>query len=263
MSFTQPSKKALFRPYGHFCEFSSVIISWKRLNTISLKFKEVEASLSIERFRAGHFTCKNTDWEKWREPIRKVEPETTDWALHTRIPARIKPSHFLTAAECWLVLIDRRIGQMILKAGFHFSVSFVSPFFFASAFLFFLLFCCFTKMTRVFPQLRTCFQFIYLFIYLCIFIHLPPRRRRGPCRRCHTHRLRLKRLFASVATVCFEVDTSAVKHHSFFLGYYTAILSLKPQKWSKLSKLTRRWRHQLEIDHVAIFRFHGVRHTWT
>ena len=71
---------------------------------------------------------------------------------------------------------------MILKAGFPFSVSFLSPFFFF-----------FTKMTRVVPQLQTCFQFIYLFIYLCIFIHLPQRRRRRPRRRCHTHRLRLEK----------------------------------------------------------------------
>ena len=105
---------------------------------------------------------------------------------------------------------------MILKAGFHFSVSFLSPFFFASSFLFFLLFCCFTKMTRVFPQLQTCFQFISLFIYLCILFT------------CHravvvvlvvvTHRLRLKRLFASVATVCFEVDTSGCEAPSFLPG---------------------------------------------
>ena len=57
----------------------------------------------LERFRTLYFTCKNTDWEKWREPIRKVEPETTDWALHTRIPVRIEPLHFLTAAECWSI----------------------------------------------------------------------------------------------------------------------------------------------------------------
>ena len=130
-----------------------------------------------ERFCAGHFTCKNTDWEKWHEPIRKVEPETTDWALHTRIPVRIEPSHFLTAAECW------SIGPKILKAGI-----------FTSAFLFFLIFYlfCFTKMTRsmssspapdVFPS--------YLFIYLFIFICLPRRRRHRPCRRCH--RLRLEK----------------------------------------------------------------------
>ena len=45
----------------------------------------------MEKFRAGHFTCKNTDWEKekWRELISKVLPETTDWALHTRIPIRV------------------------------------------------------------------------------------------------------------------------------------------------------------------------------
>ena len=88
-------------------------------------------------------------------------------------------------------------------------------------------------MTRVLPRLQTCFQFIYLFIYLCIFSHLPPRRRRllvlvilvvvvtG---------FLLKRLFASVATVCLEVGALAVKHHRFFLEYYTAILSLIPRK---------------------------------
>ena len=31
--------------------------------------------------------------------------------------------------------------------------------------------------------------------------------------------------FASVATVCLEVGPSAVKHHCFFLEYYTAMLS--------------------------------------
>ena len=50
-------------------------------------------------------------------------------------------------------------------------------------------------MTRVLPWLQTCFQFIYLFIYICIFIHLPPRRRRPrrghPRRRCY--RLPLKK----------------------------------------------------------------------
>ena len=35
----------------------------------------------------------------------------------------------------------------------------------------------------------------------------------------------LKRLFASVANVCLEVGPSAVKHHRFFLEFFTAILS--------------------------------------
>ena len=35
----------------------------------------------------------------------------------------------------------------------------------------------------------------------------------------------LKRLFTPVATLCLEVGPSAVKHHRFFLEYYTAILS--------------------------------------
>ena len=35
----------------------------------------------------------------------------------------------------------------------------------------------------------------------------------------------LKRLFASVVTLCLEVGPSAVKHHCFFLENYTAILS--------------------------------------
>ena len=80
-----------------------------------------------------------------------------------------------------------RIGTMILKAGFHFSVSFLSPF---SPFFF-----CFTKMTRVLPQFQTCFQFIYLFINSCIFIHLPPRRRRRPrvVILVVVHRLRLEK----------------------------------------------------------------------
>ena len=39
------------------------------------------------------------------------------------------------------------------------------------------------------------------------------------------HRLRLERLFASVANVCLEVGPPAAKHHRFFLEDYTAILS--------------------------------------
>ena len=84
---------------------------------------------TLERFRAGHFTCKNTDWEKWREPIRKVEPETTDWALHTRILVRIEHSHFLTAAECWSIAGFEDTQSRI----FYFSVSFF-PFFFSLLF---------------------------------------------------------------------------------------------------------------------------------
>ena len=74
--------------------------------------------LRVERFRAGHFT-----WEKWREPIRKVEPETSDWALHTRIPVRIEPSHFLTAAECWSIAgsEDAQSGKFLLQR-FFFSL---------------------------------------------------------------------------------------------------------------------------------------------
>ena len=70
---------------------------------------------------------------------------------------------------------------MILKAGFYFSVFFLSPFLF-----------CFTEMTRVLSQLQTCFQFIYLFfMYFCSPARLPPRRRPRPRRRCH--RLRLEK----------------------------------------------------------------------
>ena len=62
---------------------------------------------------------------------------------------------------------------MILKAGFHFSVSFLSPFFLLQRFFFFFsFFCCFTKMTRVFPQLQTCFQF-FLFVYLFMYFYSP------------------------------------------------------------------------------------------
>ena len=111
----------------------------------------------VERFRAGHFTCKNTDWEKWREPIRKVEPETTDWALHTRIPVRIEPSHFLTAAECWSIAGSEEIQSW----NFYFSVSFFFSFFpFVSGRW---------PDLGVLPRLQTCFQFIFLFIYLFIF----------------------------------------------------------------------------------------------
>ena len=126
-----------------------------KLNLIAFVF-QCEC-VSLERFRAGHFTCKNTDWEKWREPIRKVEPETTDWALHARIPVPVEPSHFLTASDL--------IGLKILKAVI-----------FPWAFLFFLLFLSFFVSGRwpdlwVLPRLHTCFQFI---CYLVIFIRLPP-----------------------------------------------------------------------------------------
>ena len=106
---------------------------------------------TIERLRAGHLTCKNTDWEKWREPIRKVEPETTDWALHTRIPVRIEPSHFLTAAECWSIAgsEDTQSGELLLLRFFFFSFfPFVSGR---------------RPNLGVLPRLQTCFQFIYLF----------------------------------------------------------------------------------------------------
>ena len=60
-------------------------------------------------------------------------------------------------------------------------------------------------------------------LFICLFIYLfssPARHRR---RRLRRHRLSL--VFASVTTVCLEVGPSAVKHHRFFLEYYTAILS--------------------------------------
>ena len=151
----------------------------------------------IERFRAGHFTCKDTDWEKWREPIRKVEPETTDWALHTRIPVWIEPSHFLTATECWSIAGS----EDTQRGNFYFSVSFFfSPFFpFVSGRW---------PDLGVLPRLQACFLFIYLFIFFA----------------CHATVVVvtgfvLKRLFASIATVCLEVGPSAVKHHRFFLEY--------------------------------------------
>ena len=95
-------------------------------------------------------------------------------------------------------------------------------------------------MTRVLPRLQTCFQFI-LYIFLCIFIHLPPppprRRHRRRCRRRHPrrrcHRLRLEKtlnLPRSQLSVCLEVGTSAVKHHCFFLEYYIAILSFESDR---------------------------------
>ena len=178
---------------------------WNWLN-YAWKYSYVARAFSyeIERFRAGHFTCKNTDWEKWREPIRKVEPETTDWALHTRIPVRIEPSHFLTPAECWSI------------AG---SVRWYSKRDFTSAFLFFLLFFFVSRRwPEFFPSSR---RVSNLFICLSIYVFLFT---------CHHAAVVvvvvvvtltgfvLKRLFASVATDCFEVDTSAVKHHRFFMG---------------------------------------------
>ena len=188
-------------------------------------------SSPLERFCAGHFTCKNTDWEKWREPIRKVVPETTDWALHTRIPVRIEPSLFLTAAECWSIA-----GSEDTQSGiFYFSVSFFSPFppFVSGRW----------SDLGVLRRLQTCFRLIDLFILFIFFI-------------CHATvdvvvvvivvvvtGFVLKRLFASVATVCLKVGTSAVKHHRSFLEYmYYTPFSVTSKVGSKLSKLIRSWR---------------------
>ena len=138
---------------------------WQQV--VRIKLMEFFAGdAALERFRAGHFTCKITDWEKWREPIRKVEPETMDWALHTRIPVRIEPSHFLTAAECcW-------VGRKILK-----EAKWV---FLLQRFFFFVVVSGRWPDLWVFLRLQMCFQFIHLFV----FIRLPCRRRR-PLRRCH------------------------------------------------------------------------------
>ena len=202
----------------------------------------------IERFRAGHFTCKNTDWEKWREPIRKVEPETTDWALHTRIPVRIEPSHFMTAAECWSIA-----GSEDTQSGnFYFSVSFFS-----------LLFQEDDQILEFFLGSRRASNlFIYIFIFFA----------------CHATVVVvvvlvvvvtgfvLERLFASVATVGLEVlvGPSAVKHHRFFLEYCTAILSylesIRNKNFEAHPKLATPARNR----HVAIFRYNGyngVRYT--
>ena len=159
----------------------------------------------------------NTDWEKWREPIRKVEPETTDWALHTRIPVRLSPRIF------WLQLsADRSPGPKTLKAGI-----------FTSAFLFFSPFFPFVSGRwpdlGVLPPAPDVFPIYLLFFFIYLFIFFA----------CHATVVVggggggvvvvtgfvLKRLFASVATVCLEVGPSAVKHHRFFLEYYIAIVS--------------------------------------
>ena len=102
---------------------------------------------------------------------------------------------------------------MILKAGFHFSVCFFLLFLFheddQSS----------SPAPDVFPILFICLS-IYVFLFTChhavVVVLVVVVTLTG---------FVLKRLFASVATVCFEVDTSAVNHHRFFLGYYTAILN--------------------------------------
>ena len=112
------------------------------------------------------------------------------------------------------MLIDR--FEDTQSGNFYFSDPFLSPFFFVSGR------CPDLWLSMSFSPAPDVFS-IYLFVYLFIFIRLPLRRRRRLRRRCH--RLRPERLFVSVATVCLEVGTSAVKHHRFFLEYYTAILS--------------------------------------
>ena len=72
----------------------------------------------------------------------------------------------------------------------------------------------------------------------------------------------LKRLFASVATVCLEVlvGPSAVKHHRFFLEYCTAVHSylesIRNKNFEAHPKLATPARNR----HVAIFRYNGVRY---
>ena len=99
-----PSSRSFFVVRRRWCRDSV------RITTVTVRAPTFRSKLTlhpqIERFRAGHFTCKNTDWEKWREP--KVEPETTDWALHTRIPVWIEQCWALAFFDCSWVLIDRR-----------------------------------------------------------------------------------------------------------------------------------------------------------
>ena len=127
---------------------------WTKEDGTGLWNMKAWRAMTIERFRAGDFTCKITDWEKWRELICKVEPETTDLALHTRIPVLIEPSHFFTAAECWSIA-----GSEDTQSGiFYFIVSF-----------FLLLFPFVSGRWAdlgVLPRLQACLEFIYLFIYL-------------------------------------------------------------------------------------------------
>ena len=136
----------------------------------------------------------------------------------------------------WLQLsADRLPGPKTLKAGI-----------FTSAFLFFSPFFPFVSGRwpdlGVLPRLQTCFLFTYLFIFFA----------------CHATVVVvtgfvLKRLFASVATVCLQVGPSAVKHHRFFLEYYTAILSSLESDRSFRSSPRRSWRRQLEISSCRHF----------
>ena len=110
---------------------------------------------------------------------------------------------------------------MILKAGIHFSVSIC------------LLFYCFTKMTRVLPQLETCLQCIYLFIYLCTFIHLPPRRHRRPRRlhpRCRCHRLRLEKTLRRGRNCLLQSIYIGCKAQSFLPGVLHSLSQFNTSK---------------------------------
>ena len=149
-----------------------------------------------ERFRAGHFTCKNTDWEKWREPIRKVE--TRDYGLS---PAHTdsSPDWALTFFDCSWALIDR--SEDTQSGNFYFSVSFLPDFL---SFLFHED----DQIYEFFPGSRRVSKF-FICLFICSFLFA-----------CHAAVVIvlvavvtgfvLKRLFASVATVCLEVGTSAV-----------------------------------------------------
>ena len=86
---------------------------------------------------------------------RKVEPETTDWALHTRIPGRIEPLHV------WLQLSADRSVRRYSKRGFCLQ-----------RFLSFSFFFVFQEDDQEFfpgPDVIP----IYLFVYLCIYFYSP------------------------------------------------------------------------------------------
>ena len=57
-----------------------------------------------KRLRAGYFTAKITSWEKWHEPIHKVEPESACGGLHTVNPVHVWAASMRSEHHIWLTV---------------------------------------------------------------------------------------------------------------------------------------------------------------